>query len=102
MTFTVKNSNFYLNDKKVFLNSGEIHYFRFSHKLWDKHLKAAKDAGLTCVSSYVPWAWHEPEEGVFDFTGKTLPERNLVGWINKCKEHGLMCKIGRASCRERV
>jgi len=93
MTFTVKNSNFYLNDKKVFLNSGEIHYFRINHNLWDKHLKAAKDAGLTCVSSYVPWAWHEPEEGLFDFTGKTLPERNLIGWINKCKEYGLMCIV---------
>jgi len=91
MTFTVKDSNFYLNGKKVFLNSGEIHYFRISHNLWDKHLKAAKDAGLTCISTYVPWAWHEPEEGVFDFTGKTLPERNLIGWLNKCKEYGLMC-----------
>ncbi|MGE0079051.1 MAG: beta-galactosidase [Bacteroidales bacterium] len=93
MRFTVENNSFYLNDKKIFLNSGEIHYFRINYNLWDKHLKAAKDAGLTCVSSYVPWAWHEPEEGVFDFTGKTLPERNLIGWINKCKEYGLMCIV---------
>lgn len=91
MAFTIKDGNFYSGDKKIFLNSGEIHYFRIRYELWDKHLAAAKEAGLGCVSSYVPWDWHEPEEGNFDFVGKTIPERNLEGWIKKCKEHGLQC-----------
>ena len=65
MAFTVKEGSFYLDDKKVFLNSGEIHYFRIKRELWDKHLEAAKEAGLTTVSTYVPWAWHESEEGRF-------------------------------------
>ena len=60
-TFGYKGNNFYLNDEKVFLNSGEIHYFRIKRDLWDVHLEAAKEAGLTTVSTYVPWAWHEPE-----------------------------------------
>ncbi len=91
MTFEFKDKNFYLNDKKVFLNSGEIHYFRIKRELWDKHLDAAKEAGLTTVSTYVPWAWHEPEEGVFDFNGATCPERDLVGWLQRCQAHGLYC-----------
>ena len=65
MTFHVKGDRFYLNDKKVFLNSGEIHYFRIKRNLWDTHLEAAKEAGLSTVSTYVPWAWHEPEEGLY-------------------------------------
>jgi beta-galactosidase GanA len=73
MTFTVKNSNFYLNDKKVFLNSGEIHYFRINHNLWDKHLKAAKDAGLTCVSSYVPWVGMNQKKAYLTLLGKHCP-----------------------------
>lgn len=93
MSFTIKGENFYLNNKKVFLNSGEIHYFRIKRKLWDTHLQAAKEAGLSTISTYVPWAWHESVEGVFDFDGTTCPERDLNGWIEKCKSFGLTCIV---------
>lgn len=93
MRFSVEGSNFYLNGKKVFLNSGEIHYFRIKRELWSKHLLAAKEAGLTTVSTYVPWAWHESVEGVFDFDGTSCPERDLLGWIQLCKENGLKCIV---------
>jgi beta-galactosidase len=91
MTFNVKGQNFYLDGEKTFLNSGEIHYFRIRHELWDLHLEEAVNAGLMAVSTYVPWAWHEEEEGVFDFNGSSAPEKDLEGWIRKCKEHGLYC-----------
>ena len=93
MTFTIKENNFYLGDKKVFLNSGEIHYFRVKRELWDKHLDAAVEAGLTTVSTYVPWAFHETVEGVFDFDGSSSPERDLKGWIESCQAHGLHCIV---------
>ena len=93
MTFNIKESNFYLNNKKVFLNSGEIHYFRVRRELWDKHLEAAREAGLTTVSTYVPWAWHESEEGVFDFDGTSCPERDLKGWLQRCQAKGLTCIV---------
>jgi beta-galactosidase len=91
MSFTIKDENFYLNNKKVFLNSGEIHYFRIKRELWDTHLEAAKDAGLSTISTYVPWAWHESVEGVFDFDGTSCPERDLNGWIQRCQSLGLTC-----------
>jgi len=91
MKFGIDKGNFYLNDEKIFLNSGEIHYFRIKRELWDKHLQAAHEAGLNTVSTYVPWAWHEPEEGVFDFDGTSCNERDLNGWIRRCQEHGLFC-----------
>lgn len=91
--FKIDGENFVLEGKKVFLNSGEIHYFRIKRELWDKHLAAAKEAGLTTISTYVPWGWHEPVEGEFDFDGHTVPERDLLGWIKKCKEHGLFCTL---------
>ncbi len=87
--FTIHEGLFYQDGKPVFLNSGEIHYFRIKRHLWDVHLAAAKEAGLMAVSSYVPWDWHEPQEGVFDFSGTTLAERDLQGWLNKCREYGL-------------
>lgn len=91
MTFHIKDENFYLNNQKVFLNSGEIHYFRIKRELWDTHLSAAKEAGLSTVSTYVPWAWHESVEGTFDFDGKSSPERDLNEWLRKCQKHGLYC-----------
>jgi beta-galactosidase len=89
MRFSIRDNNFYLDDKKIFLNSGEIHYFRIRRELWDRHLDEAVSAGLQAVSTYVPWAWHEEEEGVFDFDGTSCPEKDLNGWLRKCKEHGL-------------
>ena len=93
MAFTVKAGSFYLDNRKVFLNSGEIHYFRIKRELWDKHLDAAEEAGLTTVSTYVPWAWHEIQKSVFDFDGLTCPERDLRGWLNLCQAHGLHCIV---------
>lgn len=91
MTLTIEKGKFYSNGKPIFLQSGEIHYFRIKRSLWDVHLAAARDAGLTTVSSYIPWAWHESEEGHFDFNGHSCPERDLEGWIQKCYDHGLQC-----------
>lgn len=91
MSFSIKGENFNSNNKKVFLNSGEIHYFRIKRELWDTHLQAASEAGLKTVSTYVPWAWHESVEGIFDFDGSTSPERDLNGWVQKCKSFGLTC-----------
>ncbi len=93
MGFRIEGEHFILNDKKTFLNSGEIHYFRIRRNLWEKHIRAAVEAGLSTVSTYVPWAWHEPEEGVFDFEGKSIPERDLIRWIRLCEEYGLYCIV---------
>ncbi len=91
MTFKIEDGSFCLNEQKVFLNSGEIHYFRIKRDLWDKHLEAAKEAGLTTVSTYIPWAWHETAKGFFDFDGTSCPERDLAGWLDLCHSHGLHC-----------
>lgn len=93
MTFTIKEDNFYLNDKKVFLISGEIHYFRIKRELWNLHLDAAVEAGLTTISTYIPWAFHETVEGVFDFEGTSTPERDLNVWLASCQARGLHCIV---------
>jgi len=90
--FIVRES-FLREGRKIFLNSGEIHYFRIQRELWDIHLTAAKEAGLSTVSTYVPWAWHEEREGDFDFSGKTHPQKDLEGWLQRCHSHGLTCIV---------
>ncbi|MFN3134612.1 MAG: beta-galactosidase [Candidatus Kryptonium sp.] len=96
MEVTLKNNTIYVNNKPTFIYSGEIHYFRIKYDEWEDRILKAKDAGLNCISSYIPWIWHEPKEGFFDFTGETLKERNLLHFIDLVNKHGLffIARIG--------
>ena len=89
MSFKASKSYFIKDGKPFFLISGEIHYFRLDPKLWEKHLRMLKQSGANTTSTYIPWDWHEFEEGKFDFTGETHPARNLKGYIKLCKKIGL-------------
>ncbi len=89
MDFKITEDNFKLGSRNFFVYSGEIHYFRLKPETWAVHLKKAKAANLNTVSTYIPWDWHEYEEGKFDFTGQTNPQRNLIGFIELCKKNGL-------------
>jgi len=96
------NCCFILDGRPFYMFSGEIHYFRLMPDMWETHLKKAIDAGLNTVSTYVPWSWHEYEEGVFDFEGRTDPRRNLTAYLEAVKESGLkLCaRIGPFSNAE--
>jgi len=64
-----KDGAFTLEGRRRFLFDGELHYFRVRPELWRSGLERLKAAGMNAVSTYIPWVWHEPEEGRFDFTG---------------------------------
>jgi len=89
MDFKFTEDNFKLGPEDIYIYSGEIHYFRIRPENWPSHLKKAKAANLNTVSTYIPWDWHEYEEGKFDFSGHTNPQRNLLGFIELCKKNGL-------------
>jgi beta-galactosidase len=89
MSFSASKGYFVKTGKPVFVISGEIHYFRLDPKLWEKHLTLLKQSGANTTSTYIPWDWHEYEEGKFDFTGNTNPARNLIKYIKLCKKVGL-------------
>ena len=89
MSFNSAKGYFIKDGKPFFLISGEIHYFRLDPRLWEKHLKLLKQSGANTTSTYIPWDWHEYEENKFDFTGETLPARNLIRYIQLCSKVGL-------------
>ncbi|MEW6196821.1 MAG: beta-galactosidase [Bacteroidota bacterium] len=89
MAFIAEKGNFFKNGKPHFIISGEIHYFRLAPSKWEKHLRLLKQSGANTTSTYIPWDWHEYEEGKFDFTGVTDPARNLIRYIKLCKKVGL-------------
>ncbi len=101
---TCEDGRFVLDGEPFFIYSGEIHYFRLRPALWRRHLAAARAAGLNTVSSYVPWIWHEPEDGQFDFTGRTHPQRDLARFLDLVEEAGLrfIARVGPVSNAELV
>lgn len=69
--------------------AGEVHYFRVARGEWADRIRAAADAGLDTIASYIPWIWHELPDGTLDLTGASRPERDLGGFIDLCGELGM-------------
>ena len=76
-------------DRYVF--AGEFHYFRNPRATWHDRLAQVRDLGFEAVSIYVPWNWHETYPGDLDFTGRTSPERDLLGALDEIAAAGLDC-----------
>ncbi len=84
-----KSPDYFRHGLKKPLRSVELQYFRVPPDRWGLLLTRMSQYNADTVSTYVHWGFHEYEEGRFDFTGKTLPGRDLVGFIELCHEKGL-------------
>ncbi len=80
---------FTLDGQPWLWRAGEFQYFRIRPDLWQPGLEKLKAAGFNAISSYIPWVWHEPDEGALDFTGQTHPQRNLIAFLEACRASGL-------------
>ncbi|MCU9612683.1 beta-galactosidase [Caldibacillus lycopersici] len=89
----IEGKNIVINGNKTLIYGGELHYFRVPQKEWRNRIKQLKEAGLNLVSTYVPWKFHEMEEGSIDLTGKTRPERDLKTFLEIVKEEGMYCLV---------
>jgi len=78
-----------VDGKPFYLRGGEIHYFRLRKEYWRHRIETLKETHMNTVSSYMPWFWHEPEEGKVDLEGKTVPERDLRGFLEICADAGV-------------
>jgi hypothetical protein len=60
-----------------FIHSAAFHYYRIPRDQWSYLLDRYRDLGINTIDIYIPWNWHEPREGEFDFDGHTNPRRDL-------------------------
>ena len=77
--------DFYLNGEKFQVISGSIHYFRVVPAYWRDRLLKLRAMGCNTVETYVPWNFHEPKEGCFDFSGG----KDVEAFIHTAQEVGL-------------
>ncbi|MDQ4143484.1 MAG: beta-galactosidase [Actinomycetota bacterium] len=69
--------------------SGEFHFWRHPQVFWEQILDTIKDLGFPAVATFLCWDFHEVEEGIFDFTGRTAPERDIGTFLQMCQERDL-------------
>jgi len=103
-SISIQDGMFLLDGKPFFIYSGEVQYFRLKRADWKNVLIKAKNANLNTVASYIPWCWHEREEGIFDFIGKNLAETDLIEFLETIKKLGLyfFARIGPISNAELI
>uniref|UniRef100_A0A3P9NW18 Galactosidase, beta 1-like n=1 Tax=Poecilia reticulata TaxID=8081 RepID=A0A3P9NW18_POERE len=81
-----KNHCFLKDGKPFQYISGSIHYSRIPQYYWKDRLVKMYMTGLNAVQVYVPWNFHEPVQGVHNFTG----DRDLVHFLNLANQTGLL------------
>ncbi len=93
-----KGNTFLINDKPTILYSGEVQYFRVPYQEWEKRLKKAVALGINCISTYIPWNWHEKIKGELRWD----QQYNLQEFLEICKKLGLyvIVKPGPYICAE--
>jgi beta-galactosidase len=84
-TFTTEGKQFVFNGKPIRILSGAIHYFRVVPEYWEDRLVKLKACGLNTVEIYVPWNFHEPVEGEFNFEYMA----DVIRFIQLADEQGL-------------
>lgn len=86
---TYQQHAFYQDGKPLLLLAGEVHYFRLPMDRWDDILNRAKEMGLNCIATYVPWIAHVEREHDIDFGQKT-DHFNLRRFIQLAQKKGFV------------
>ncbi len=76
-------------EPREYVQAVEFPYYLYPQSLWARELVWLKTVGIDTVEFSVPWNWHEPEQGNLDFTGRTSPRRDLMGFVRLLRRLGL-------------
>jgi beta-galactosidase len=97
-TFVEQGDKFLMDGQPFQVVSGEIHYARIPREYWKARMEMAKAMGLNTIATYVFWNAHEPEPGVYDFSGNL----DLGAFLKLAQEEGLhvLLRAGPYSCAE--
>lgn len=89
---TFRNGVAFYNKTPLYLITAEYPYFRDNPANWERRLRQIAALGATIISTYIPWRHHDLQvsgERRYDFSGETLPNRNVLGFIQLCQSLGL-------------
>ncbi|NXD83220.1 BGAL galactosidase, partial [Halcyon senegalensis] len=93
------DSNCFVKDGRPFRYiSGSIHYSRVPRYYWKDRLLKMRMAGLDAIQTYVPWNYHEPQPGAYNFSG----DKDLEHFLELANDTGLLVilRAGPYICAE--
>jgi len=70
-----------ISEPREVVQAVEFPYYLYPRSLWERELVWLKNVGIRTVEFSIPWNWHEVEQGSYDFTGRTSPRRDLMGFL---------------------
>ncbi len=84
-TFEVSGQQFLFDGHPYQIISGEMHYPRVPRGMWRDRFRKAKAMGLNTITTYVFWNLHEPQPGVYDFSGQD----DVAEYVREAQQEGL-------------
>uniref|UniRef100_A0A6Q2XP89 Beta-galactosidase n=1 Tax=Esox lucius TaxID=8010 RepID=A0A6Q2XP89_ESOLU len=81
-----KNDCFRKDGEEFRYISGSVHYNRIPRAYWKDRLLKMYMAGLNAIQTYVPWNFHEPSRGQYNFSG----DRDLEHFLQLAHDIGLL------------
>jgi hypothetical protein len=72
-----------------FVQAVEFPYYLYPANLWERELVRLKNIGVRTVEFPIPWNWHQTRPGEFDFTGASIPRRDLAGFLKLLRRLGM-------------
>ncbi len=83
--FEAGKGTFLLDGQPFVIKAAELHYPRIPKPYWDNRIKLCKALGMNAVCLYVFWNIHEPQPGVFDFSG----QNDLAEFCRLCQANDM-------------
>lgn len=65
---------------------GEFHFARYPYLLWEDEILKMKASGITVISTYLFWIFHEETEGHYNFKR----DRDLKHFVKLCYQHHML------------
>lgn len=95
---TYDQKSWKIQNQRIFILSAAIHYFRLPRSEWGEVLDKAKAGGCNTVETYIPWNFHEMNEGEWDFSG----DKDVAHFFQLCADKGLyvIARPGPYICAE--
>jgi beta-galactosidase len=82
----------YIDEERVSLYSGAVHYWRLEHNKWEEILDKVKGMRFAAITSYIPWEIHEVQKGVFDF-GNIDQRKDIDDFLTLCEKKGVKALV---------
>ena len=79
-----------INNQRVLLLSGGIHYPRSTPAMWPHLMRELRASGLNAMQSYLFWSYHEVQPGVWDLSSES---RNVTAFLDAARDAGVWVNL---------